>query len=372
MKTAASKRWLISILIMVLVVGGLTVFKVQEIMAAIAFGQSFPEPAAAVEVHVVESASYQPMQKVFAEVIAPQRLDLRNELGGIIATVGFESGAQVEKGQLLLQLDVREDNARLRALEARQQLAARTYERNQKLFRQQRISEQTLEESKAEFDTVAAELSQVKVQIDKKSITAPFAARAGIHRLEPGQLLPAQSSITTLVGLTPYLWVDFELPQAAALLKVGDTITLLASSGNLVAEVIAREGELSNSSRNLRYRAQFAAEGHQLLPNSVVHVQVPAGEAVAASLIPDTALRVDQLGNFVYLLIEDPETGDVRAQRRQVDVGNRRKNEVAILSGLNPGDRIAAKGAFKLRDDAKVLARQIGVGEKSGAEEPQS
>lgn len=372
MKSASSKCWLISILIMVLVIGGLAVFKAQEIMAAIAFGQSFPEPSAAVEVHVVESGSYQAMQKVFAEVIAPQRLDLRNELGGIIAAVGFNSGEQVEKGQLLLQLDVREDNARLRALQARQQLAARTYERNQKLYKQQRISEQMLEESKAEFDTLAAELTQVKVQIDKKSITAPFAARAGIHRLEPGQLLPAQSSITTLVGLTSYLWLDFELPQAATLLKVGDTITLLASSGHLTAEVIAREGELSNNSRHLRYRAQFSASGHSLLPNSVVDLQVSAGEAVSAALIPDTALRVDQLGNFVYVLSEDPDTGDLRAHRQPVEVGSRRKNEVAILSGLNSGDRIAAKGAFKLRDNAKVSVRQINFEDKSSAKEPQS
>lgn len=368
MKTGSGKRWLASIVLMVLVIGGLATFKVQEIMGAIAFAESFPEPSSAVEVHVVDSASYQPMQKVFAEVVAPQRLELRNELGGIVASVGFESGAQVSQGQLLLQLDVREDEARLRALQARQQLASRTYARNQKLFRQQRISEQTLDESRAEFDSVEAELAQVKVQIDKKSITAPFAARAGIHHLEPGQLLPAQSDITTLVGLTSYLWLDFELPQAAPLLNVGDKINVVSAPESLSAEIVAREGELSSSSRNLRYRAKFSAEGHALLPHSVVHVLVPAGKAVQAALIPDTALRVDQLGSFVYLLEKNEESGDLRARRQQVEVGSRRKNEVAVLSGLKPGDRIAAKGAFKLRDDAKVSVQQA----DAEPEEPKS
>ncbi len=366
MNMGSSQRWIASIVLALLVIGGLTAFKAQEIMAAIAFAESFPEPSAAVEVHVVDSTTYQPMQNVFAEVLAPQRLELSNELGGVIERVGFQSGAQVEKGQLLLQLDLREDQARQRALQARQQLASRTYERNQKLYRQQRISEQVLDESRAELDSVNAELAQVNVQIEKKRIVAPFAARAGIHHLEVGQLLPAQSVVTTLVGLTPYLWVDFELPQSSPLLGVGDSIRLKTGATSLAAQIIAREGELSSTSRNLRYRASFPAEGHSLLPHSVVQVEVPAGDAVQAAVIPDTALRVDQLGNFVYLLEEDEESGDLRAHRQQVEVGSRRKNEVAILSGLEPGDRIAAKGAFKLRDDMKVAV-------KAGAEqEPQS
>lgn len=363
MKESSSQRWVISIVLMLLVIGGLAAFKAQEIMGAIAFAQSFPEPSAAVEMHVVDNARYQPMQKVFAEVIAPRRLALRNELGGIVESIGFESGATVSKGQLLLQLDVREEQARLNALQARLTLASTTYKRNQTLFQQRRISEQTLDESRAEFESVGAELAQIKVQIDKKSITAPFDARAGIHHLEPGELLPAQSTVTTLVGLTPHLWVDFELPQAAPLLNVGDEITLLAKAERLKATVIAREGELSDSSRNLRYRAKFSADGHDLLPHSVVHVQVPAGESVEAALIPDTALRVDQLGNFVYLLEEDKESGALRARRQQVEVGSRRKNEVAILSGLSPGDRIAAKGAFKLRDNVKVSVKQPNIAE---------
>jgi len=352
------QRWVVSAVLMVVVIAGLAAFKVQEIMGAIAFAQSFPERSEAIEMHVVGSGTYQPTQRVFAEVIAPQRLELRNELDGIIDFVGFESGANVSRGQLLLQLDVREDKARQRALQARQQLASKSYARNQKLFQQQRISEQLLDESRAQFDSLEAELTQVTVQIDKKSITAPFDARAGIHHLEPGQLLPAQSMVTTLIGLTPYLWLDFELPQAAVLLSTGDKITVLAKTQHLQAEIVAREGELSSNSRNLRYRAKFSADGHELLPHSVVNVEVPAGAAMQSSLIPDTALRADQLGHFVYLIEADQESGDLRAHRQQVDVASQRNNEVAILSGLQPGDRIAAKGAFKLRDGVKVSSKQ--------------
>lgn len=352
-KQSPAKRWLLALGAIVLVIAALAAFKVQEIMGAIAFAQSFPEPSETVEVHVVEGAHYQPVQKVYAEVVAPRRLELRTELTGVVAEVGFAAGAAVEKGQLLVQQDVREEKARLRALKARELLAARTFSRNQTLHREKRLSEQALDESRAELDSVRAELTQVQVQIDKKTLTAPFAASAGIHHLEPGQLLPAQTHITTLIGLESSLWLEFELPQTALQLKPGDAIGVQAGSSELRAIIVARDAELSASARNLRYRAELEGGDHGLLPHAVVKVLVPASEPRQVALIPDTALRVDQLGSYVYLLGED-EKGVIRANRRQVEVASRRNNAVAILSGLEEGDRIAGKGAFKLRDNIKV------------------
>ncbi len=353
MKSPNARRWLITATAMLAIIALLAVFKVQEIRGAIAFAQSFPEPSETVEVYVVESADYQAMQKVYAEVVAPQRLALRNELGGVIAEVGFAAGDQVDAGQLLVQQDIREEKARLRALQARADLAARTFERSSKLFREKRLSEQALDEARAELDSLRAEIAQTQVQIDKKTLRAPFAAKAGIHHLEVGELLPAQTEITTLVGLDEKLWIDFELPQQAMQLTAGDSVVVLASGKRLQARIIARDAELSASSRNLRYRAELAGQDHGLLPNAVVNVEVPAAPSQQVALIPDTALRVDQLGSFVYLL-QSGEEGELRARRQQVDVASRRNNQVAILSGLTEGDRIAAKGAFKLRDNMKV------------------
>ena len=95
-KQSPAKRWLLALGAIVLVIAALAAFKVQEIMGAIAFAQSFPEPSETVEVHVVEGAHYQPVQKVYAEVVAPRRLELRTELTGVVAEVGFAAGAAVE------------------------------------------------------------------------------------------------------------------------------------------------------------------------------------------------------------------------------------------------------------------------------------
>ncbi|WP_372749045.1 efflux RND transporter periplasmic adaptor subunit [Litorivivens sp.] len=352
MKSPVAKRWLVTATSLSVVIAALAAFKVQEILGAIAFAQSFPEPAEKVEVYVVASGDYQAMQTVYAEVTAPQRLTLRNELGGVIVKLGFAAGDRVSEGQLLVQQDVREEQARLRALKARDVLAARTFERNSTLFREKRLSEQALDEARAELESVRAEIAQVTVQIDKKTLRAPFAAKAGMHRLEVGELLTPHTAITTLVGEGETRWIDFELPQAAMQLQVGDPVAVMAER-ELTAHIIARDAQLSESARSLCYRAELTAADHGLLPNAVVKVRVPASRPQVVALIPDTALRVDQLGSFVYLL-EQGEDNVLRARRQQVEVASRRNNTVAIAAGVSEGDRIAGKGAFKLRDNMKV------------------
>ena len=74
-------------------------YKYSEIQAAIAMGESFPEPVEAVEFYIVEQIERRPSLSVSGEVVATRSADLRNELRGRIIEVGFAPGAQVEKGQ---------------------------------------------------------------------------------------------------------------------------------------------------------------------------------------------------------------------------------------------------------------------------------
>jgi membrane fusion protein (multidrug efflux system) len=200
------------------------------------------------------------------------------------------------------------------------------------------------------------------VVINKKRLTAPFAASTGIHQFEVGQLIQGDTQITTLVGLTKTLWVDFELPQRARDVAVGGQVHILREGqGSIAATVIAKASELSDKTRSLKYRAEFTSAQSGLIPQSFVALDVPAGQVRSLAEIPDTSLRVDQLGDFVYLLKadatdkENPESGQkLRAHRQAVVVQSRKLNKVVIATGLNQGDLIAAKGAFKLREQLLV------------------
>ena len=129
------RKWSITTLCCVVIFGALALFKVMEIRAAIAFGESFPEHSETVEEARVESTQYTPVIEAIGEMVAPQRLDLRNELAGEITHVNFRSGDTVTKGQILLQLDTSVETANLAAAKARAQLAQSVYARSQNLFK---------------------------------------------------------------------------------------------------------------------------------------------------------------------------------------------------------------------------------------------
>ncbi|MEM7018539.1 MAG: hypothetical protein AAF512_14510, partial [Pseudomonadota bacterium] len=127
------------------------------------------------------------------------------------------------------------------------------------------------------------------------------------------------------------------------------------------ATVMARDAAVNVRSRNLRLRAQLPAATVDLLPGMLVQVAVPLGSAQSATVVPATAVRRDALGASVYVLEPVEENGrqKTRARRRKIelaalrgtDLDTQKSSElVVVANGLEPGEEIAAIGAFKLRD----------------------
>ena len=98
-----SKPWLIVIAVCVGLLVVLGLIKFLQIRAAIAFGESFPEPSETVELQFVEPSIWQAEISVVGEVRASRELLLRNEVEGVIAKIGFVAGAEVKAGDVLLQ-----------------------------------------------------------------------------------------------------------------------------------------------------------------------------------------------------------------------------------------------------------------------------
>lgn len=356
------RRWVIIGLACLCVVAALATFKVMQIKAAIAFGESFPEPVEAVELAVVEQVSWQPSVSATAEIVALQDVELSNELAGRVVEVGFEPGATVTAGQLLVRFDTSEERARLEAAKAQTELARLELQRNEKLLKTGAAAKETYDQAVAQRNAALAEQRALQAIIDKKTLRAPFAAEAGLHELEAGQYLDAATVITRLVGSGPAVWLDFTLPQQQANLNKGDVVEVAAPGLReqaLEATVIARNAWVDKQSRNVRYRA-LIADAADLRPGTIVTVKVPIGAARTVVRLPETAVRYDSFGASVYVL--EPAELDApvaeRASRRSVTLGPQENQTVIIVSGVKAGERVAANGSFKLRDGVLVSAKQ--------------
>jgi membrane fusion protein (multidrug efflux system) len=318
-------------------------------------------------------------------VVAPQTANLSTELAGRIDTVGFAPGAKVTKGQLLLALDTSEESARLRAAKADQEIAKLGFDRAERLVKRGAGSLEDRDRARAQFAAAKANAETLQAIINKKRIMAPFDATTSLHQLEPGQYLAANTNVAQLVGANGQVWIDFSLPQQQANSVAGDFVRVIQNNNSIgQAKIIGRDATVEQNSRSLKFRAQFE-QSAALYPGMLVSIDVSVGDLESVIAVPATAIRRSALGTVVYVIGSAPaspsdskKSGDseseaLRAQRRSVTVGERidfdpttQQQLVVVETGLEAGERIAANGAFKLRDGIKVNLleqRPAGTGE---------
>lgn len=347
-----NRPWLVVILgclVLVLVLGFI---KFTQIRAAIAFGESFPEPSETVQIATVEFSDWQPRMVVVGDVRASREVELRNELPGIIAEVGFASGSLVEEGDLLLQLDISQETAQLQSAQAELALAEADYKRFSGFKNPDAVSRQQVERSKAEFLMAKGRAGAIQSVIDRKTLRAPFKGYRSIHQFEVGQFLSANSMVTRLVGDGGESWVDFAIPQQYSGIEIGSLVTVSAPESqvqDVPAKVIAVERGISRQSRTVQVRAALEPGISPLKPGTIVRVSTPLGQPIQTVTLPSSAVRVDTFGPYVFVLESDPE-GKIRAKRRPVSVSSKEQEYTIVKDGLLAGERIATKGASKLRE----------------------
>ncbi|MDT8399162.1 MAG: efflux RND transporter periplasmic adaptor subunit [Pseudomonadales bacterium] len=354
-------KWAVTVFICALVFAALATYKMMDIRASIAAAEAYPEQSETVEEAFVTTSMYRPAIMVMGEIVAPRRLDLRNEIAGEITAVNFSSGAQVEQGQLLVQLDIALEEANLQAARARTELARLMFKRHQDLYASGVSNQEQLDRARADLASSQAEVAVLEHTIVKKTLRAPFSGRAGLHTFEVGQYLPSNSLITELVADTDRLWVDFQIPQFYPPLATGSEVVLTAINNEhhgkpVTATLMAENTVINAGNRSRGYRASIPNAFPQFVPQAIVKVQAPTGEPRQVLQVPALAVQNDTLGQYVFVLREDAAGKGFRAIRQQVQV-RIVENDVALLepgTGLVEGERIAAAGAFKLYEGILV------------------
>lgn len=360
----ALKKWAVTIFGCLVALGLLAFIKVSQISDAIAAAEAYPEQSETVEMAVVRDAVFTPEITVLGEMVAPQRLDLRNEIAGEITAVNFASGENIRKGQVLIQLDTSVEEANLAAAQARAELAQQVFDRAENLFESNVSSKDQLDRARADLSSANAEIRALERTIEKKTLTAPFNGRAGLHELEVGQFIPSNTLITNLVGDTDYIWVDFQVPQFYPRLSEGTAVGVAMISNNretatAPATVVAENTILNASNRSRAYRARLDNADRQHMAHTMTKVVVPTGESRALLQVPAVSVQDDALGRFVYVLGDNPGGQGYRAVRQQVQQVVIEDGHALVEpgNGLAAGDRIAADGAFKLYEGILVFTR---------------
>jgi membrane fusion protein (multidrug efflux system) len=350
------KPWQVVAAVCVGLVVVLGFIKFMQIRAAIAFGESFPEPSETVEIQTTEFSSWQAEISVVGEVRASREVALRNEAEGVIAIIGFQAGGQVKAGDILLQLDIGEEQASLEVIAPQVKLAQLDLKRISGLVNRKAVSQQDADRAAVQLAVAEGQRAAVKAVIANKTVIAPFDGFAGLHDFEVGEFLSANSVITDLVGDLDTLWIDFSVPQRYSGLSSYTAVLIDAAefgTDRLSATISALEPMISSQSRSLNIRAVLDNKKRLLKPGAIVNVFAPVGDVRQIVRLPNTAVRLDSFGAYVFVLTKD--SGDQwRASRRPITVVAKQDYDSIISTGLQAGEVVATMGSFKLREGLLV------------------
>ena len=355
------KRMLIMLVLVGAVLGGLFGFKVfvggkiKEAMAGLA---SMPQTVSST---TATSSDWQPKIDAVGSLRAVRGADLSLEVPGGVEEITFNSGDEVQEGQLLLRLRNADEVARLKSLEATAQLAQITYDRDVKQLKAQAISQAIVDNDEASLRNAKAQVDTQKAIVDKKYLRAPFTGKLGLRQIDLGQFLSAGTVIATLQALDP-IFVDFLLPQqSVAKLSTGQAVKVKVDAfPNRVFEgkITAINPKIETASRNIQVRATLPNDDQKLLPGMFATVELETGAAERLVTLPQTAVVYNPYGSVVYMVDDKGKGPDGKPQltARQVFVttGATRGDQVAITRGVSEGDTVVTSGQLKLRNGAPL------------------
>src|SRR5512133_3774981 len=205
----------------IVVVIGLTVVvailvgvKAGQIVTMVKAGESFVPPPQAVTSAKVQNATWEATRGAVGTLVASQGVTLGAEVAGRVTEIGYESGATVKRGAVLVRLDASTEVAQLAAAVADAQLARTTLERARRLRRTEANSQADLDAAEARAKQADAAVANLRAIISKKTVRAPFDGRIAIRQVNLGQILSPGTPIASLQAVSP-IHVDFWLPQNA-------------------------------------------------------------------------------------------------------------------------------------------------------------
>ena len=272
-----SKRTVIFIFVLLLVIAGLGFTKYLQIQEGMAQMMANAPPPTSVEVAEAVFVNWQPRVSAVGTLTAREGIDVSNEVEGVVEKIHIESGQQVNKGDLLVSLNDEVEQADLANFKAQEDLARTLFKRNAGMWKKKTISETDYDTSRSALKVAQANVMQTKALIAKKSIRAPFSGVLGIRHVSTGQYVPPG---TMLVSLQDYsvLYADFAvpekyLPNITPGLEVSFNVSAY-DDRSFVGTVQAIDAKVDEATRNVSVRAQLENEAGLLRPGMYADIDV--------------------------------------------------------------------------------------------------
>ena len=294
----------------------------------------------------------------FGHVMPVSMVTIRPQIGGTIATVNFQEGQEVNKGDLLFTIDQRPSQAALARDQAQLENAEIQFGREQKLFDQKLVSQDEYDTSRSTRDTLAATVQSDRLNLEYCEIRAPIDGRTGGLQFHEGNVVKSPDDVLLTINQIHPIYVAFGvleryLPEIQRQMR-DHTLAVTASFENLTGE--PPRGELTfvdnavdQTTGKILLKATFPNKRSVLWPGQFVRVTLQLDELTNAIVVPSQAVQTGQNGQFIYVV-----KADQTVEQRPVTVGLSYQNETVVTKGLAAGATVVTDGQLRLAPGVKV------------------
>ena len=367
-------RYAVTFVALLLIVGTLAGIKAGQISTLIHYGNESKKagpPPEVVSTTVATEDAWEDTLLAVGTIAAVRGVSVSNDAAGVVTALHFESGQHVHAGAVLLELDSSVERAQLVSAQARRELAGVNAERTKKLIAKEAVAHSQLDNDMAQLKSSSADSGQFEAQIARKTIRAPFSGWLGIRNVNLGQYLNPGTAVTTLEQLDS-VYVDFTLPQQYLMAcHVGQVVRVHLAGSNahqndLQGAISAIDPGVDPVTRTIKVRANIANKQGTLRSGMFVEVSLSIGVPTKVVVAPVTTVVHASYGDSVFIVEKAPPATDgeptenvktpaLIARQQFVKVGAARGDFVAFLDGVKPGQELVSAGAFKLRNNTRVV-----------------
>lgn len=304
-----------------------------------------------------------------------QTVAVQPQVSGPIVRIAFTEGQDVERGQVLFQIDPRPFQAALARAEAllerdRAQAANAQQEakRYSELAEREYVTAQQYDQARTTAAAAAATLagseaavSEARLNLQYATIRATISGRTGSLRVRAGNLVRTSDPqpLVTINQIRPIL-VRFAFPAAELPLiqkHRGDKLVVRAGSvgGGPASEgtLVFVDNAVDTTTGTILLKGTFPNTDGTLWPGEFVNVRLQLYVNDSALTVPARAVVSGQQGSYVFVL-----QADSSAATTPVKV-DRTTGDLAIVSGeIQPGDRVVTDGQLRLRQGSKVQVKE--------------
>jgi RND family efflux transporter MFP subunit len=292
-----------------------------------------------------------------ANVQTKENLMLSAEFGGILQQVYVKEGQKVAKGQTLARVDDGGMSAQLAQIETQAALAKTTFERQQNLWNQKIGSEIQFLQAKTNYNAQLKAVAQMKAQLSKTVVRAPFAGTIDEIASERGSVVGPGSPIMRIVSLGN-MYLEAEVPEKniGTIKKGSDVIVDFPVLGETFNAKVTQAGNFINpANRSFMIQIAVPNKNGNIKPNLSSKIQLKDYSNPKAITVPISIISENADGEqFLYVAQNPDKDGNAIAKRVIIKVGLSQGELIEIVDGIKEGDLIIKEGARSVKDGQKV------------------